>query len=268
MDVAVTRLAPSWPVVARRQFGLLTSRGNAIGLAVALAASEAFMVYDAGRNHYNQMLAVLTPAFVAFPLLCVVGAAWGVMIWQNEAPSRRGYHWAMPVRRDQHDLLRVLAGAGVLLAGLAALLGIATIMALAGGYGAQLARLAPGVWLSFFAGPLIAYLLFSALAVATDHPVRWGLLYIAGHIFATEYCARMGVCTPGSRLATVMRTFFGFASAIGGYVRHETNYFWANGRPIGPGPAPLSIAGTVLLGLAAATLLVVFAARSRARHTR
>jgi hypothetical protein len=268
MDVAVTRLAPSWPVVARQQFGLLTSRSNALALAVALAASEALMVFDTGRNHFNQMLSALTPVFVAFQLLCLVGAGWAATVWHNEGPSRRTYHWAMPVRRDEHDLLRVLAGAGVLLAGLSVLAAITTLMALAGGYGPQLARLAPGVWLSYFAGPLIAYLLVSALAVATDHPIRWGLLYIAVHIFAIEYCGHLGVCRNGTLLTTVLRSFFGFTYAIGGYIRHETNFYWANGQPIGPGPAPARMLAMVFLGLAAATILVVLAARARARHTR
>lgn len=98
-------------------------------------------------------------------------------VWRNEAPSRRGYLWALPVARSRNTLARLLGGwtwvmlvsAGLMLWTLGA-----TLVANGGlDNGVAAPHGQPWMWLLPFTGATVAYLLGSAIVLATDHPWRW-----------------------------------------------------------------------------------------------
>ena len=123
--------------------------------------------------------------------LAIWGLVWPFRVWRDEPPSRRGYHWAMPVDRRRHDLLRVAAGAiwlGVVAVGVAA---AAVVAAVAAGHAGRLGALPIPVWLSLFTAPLILYLAASIPAVRTERPALWtwgavGVLPIVASLGATR----------------------------------------------------------------------------------
>ena len=98
---------------------------------------------------------------------------WPFRVWRAEKPQRRGYHWAMPVDRRTHDLLRVGAGLALLpvVTAIFALLavGVAWIFgntAVFPGWGGLF-------WVTLFASPPVIYLLVSIPAVGSRHPSAW-----------------------------------------------------------------------------------------------
>lgn len=120
----------------------------------------------------------------------LLGGAWGLGVWSGEAPSARVYHRMLPVGRRRHDLLRVLAGLGWLLAMLAVvyLVGATRLattdfvpqrMAQAGGPWQEV----PGrYWLNLLIAPLTTYLAVSAFAVAVERPGLWMVLTLGAAV--------------------------------------------------------------------------------------
>ena len=98
---------------------------------------------------------------------------WPFRVWREEKPQRRGYHWAMPVDRRTHDLLRVGAG----LALLPVFVGLFVILAV--GTAAVFGNTAgfPGwgglFWLDLLAAPPLVYLLVSIPVVGSRHAAAW-----------------------------------------------------------------------------------------------
>jgi hypothetical protein len=107
----------------------------------------------------------------------IAGAAWPLITWNAEAPSRRGYHWSLPVARLPHDLARVAAGALYLLVGIAALAAACVGLAISDGSLAELRAVPRILWLSFFTAPLLTYLLVSPIALWNEYRItRYALI--------------------------------------------------------------------------------------------
>lgn len=95
----------------------------------------------------------------ALAALSIWAVFWPNRVWRNAGGQGRSYHWAFPVDRRLHDLLRVAAGA-IWLLPLGGTMLVATVpVALAFGHGAELAQIPVSAWFAFFAGPLLLYLL-------------------------------------------------------------------------------------------------------------
>ena len=98
---------------------------------------------------------------------------WPYRVWREERPQSRGYHWAMPVDRRLHDLVRT----GVGLALLPLLTGVFTLLAVATaaifGHTGIFTGWGPLFWLALFAAPPLVYLLVSIPAVGSRHPALW-----------------------------------------------------------------------------------------------
>jgi hypothetical protein len=101
----------------------------------------------------------------------VAGAAWPLITWNAEAPSRRAYHWSLPVNRLSHDLARVAAGALYLLVGVVALAVACTALSLSDGSFAELRSVPAILWLSFFTAPVLTYLLVSPIALWNEYRI-------------------------------------------------------------------------------------------------
>ncbi|HEU4561901.1 MAG TPA: hypothetical protein VFS20_29010 [Longimicrobium sp.] len=104
-------------------------------------------------------------------------------VWRNEAPSRRGYLWALPVDRSRNTLARLLGGwSWVMLVAAALMLwSLGATLAANGGLGNDLAAPHGEPWMLLlpFTGATVAYLIGSTVVLATDYPWRW----TAGGIF-------------------------------------------------------------------------------------
>ncbi len=123
---------------------------------------------------------------------------WPFRVWRGENPQGRGYHWAMPVGRRTHDLLRVGAGLALLPVLTAILAIVAVATAAAFGHTAVFPGWGVLFWVNLFAGPPLIYLLVSIPVVGSRHPSAWlwgtlgagvalvSLLHAAGLIRLTE----------------------------------------------------------------------------------
>lgn len=104
--------------------------------------------------------------------LIFVGGAAAMLVWVYDSPRNRRYHWAMPVRREVHDVMRVLAGAIWLV--------VAIAMVCAVGWFAEDRVIrdqwlidVPLYWLGLFLVPLLTYLLTTIAALLTGKPALW-----------------------------------------------------------------------------------------------
>ena len=98
-------------------------------------------------------------------------------IWRSEDPSRRTYHWTMPIARAPHTLLKMLAGWVWLMAAVAVYMGYHAVQFLLlahtpGAVGAE-AHLLAWQWAIPYVAATVVYLLSSLVVIASDHPWRW-----------------------------------------------------------------------------------------------
>lgn len=193
------RPAAELGAVARAQLRLVAGRpkrGVAIGLALALAqivALAAFGIVFGIHITIGQEETVVqfsrvadfqeeleypldegaTAVLVAFACQLICGLFWPFHVWREETPGRRGYHWAMPVDRRTHDLVRVAVGALGLAAIGALLYGAALATALASGHAAGLGQFSLPFWLCLALAPLVPYAYASILTVRCQDPGAW-----------------------------------------------------------------------------------------------
>ncbi len=172
-----------WLAVTRQQIIVIGSAPHKIMLVfIGLAILQLFTSVNM-RLDLPDFRANASGLLVVYLLSLFAAQLWAVSVWHQEGPSRRGYHWTLPVDRTRHDLLRVLAGAIWMIMVLLMLLAVGALIApLFGGARLDTGLLDP-VLLGFVSGPLIVYLLCSAAALRSDHPGRW--------IFATPAASLM-----------------------------------------------------------------------------
>lgn len=154
--------------------------------------------------------------------LAVWGFFWPFRVWRGEVPSRRGYHWAMPVDRMTHDLLRVAGGAVSLLVLEFSVISVALVTSALAGHTTQFAELTPFFWFSAFAAPTVLYLFVSAALVRAEHPAGWvwGVLGGIFLVWTLVEVTGLGFTTAAFRPLFVGR--FGLVSALVGPVWRET----------------------------------------------
>ncbi|GLC26975.1 hypothetical protein [Roseisolibacter agri] len=132
-------------------------------------------------------------------LLGLVGALMPIAVWARDERFGPGFLWTLPVDRRRHALIKVLAGWLWLMGGVALLALWMLVLAVASGgrvlpletlqvlggpapvAGAldpaalRTVQWAPGpvIWAVPFTAATVSYLLASALALGTRHPLRW-----------------------------------------------------------------------------------------------
>ena len=111
--------------------------------------------------------------FVALISACFFAGLFPLSTWSSEPPSKRDYHWSLPVDHRKHDLLRAAAGA-VVTVGFALVLYLAAIVSgLISSSLSGLAQLTPLAWLCLLVGPLVPYALGTTFAIRGEHPTAW-----------------------------------------------------------------------------------------------
>jgi hypothetical protein len=170
-----TRL-PAVTTVARAQIVLLVRMKYAAAI-IGLALAQLFIVHvlvDAvpdGKPLHHEI----------YYALVGYGAVAAALMWASEPPANRRYHWAMPVARERHDVLRVIAGAVWLIVAIAAFAATAWITEGAAVREHWLNN-APLYWLGMFLIAVLIYLLCSIAALLVARPLLWlagaGLLIV------------------------------------------------------------------------------------------
>ena len=175
--VARASRAPTLSRVFRQQMKLMQQAGvSTMGMLVLGGAAVLFVGMD------PQLFRLAFPADYLPLMAILLGAiAWPPLVWRGQGPLRRSYHRAMPVDQLTHDLLKVAAGAIALMVGVAiVLLPLLVAAGMSPVLSGLLTRPSWLVWLNFFTGPLIIYLLVSCVPMLTDHPLEWLVGLIAG----------------------------------------------------------------------------------------
>lgn len=253
--------------VVLAQTFLLALAGRVIALGITFDGEGVEVALGASIDHLARGVTSLPVDEGTAALLFAAGAAlaWGLFLpfhlWRGEVPSRRGYHWTMPVAHRQHDLLRVAAGAVWLLAIVAALLATAVATAALAGHGGGLGALSAWVWPSVLLGPLVPYLAVSVALVRAEHPAAWvwGTLGVGFMLWTVATAARIEPIRALLRYGVAGS--LGLLRALAGPVLGETV------APFSTGPQWL-LAWLAWTALSGACLWVVAHGRSRRRSYR
>jgi hypothetical protein len=176
------RPRPGWRTVTLQQLRVIASASHKLLIALVVLAVLHIVTAVNVRVDVSGFRGALSGLTLVYYLALPVAQFWAISVWYREGPARREYHWAMPVDRTQHDLLRVLAGAIWLVGVLVGLLLIDFAIApLLGRSTTGLEPLAM-VLTGFITGPLTVYLLCSAAALRSDHPGRWVFIAPLGYL--------------------------------------------------------------------------------------
>lgn len=253
MEASLAQLTAPPSRVIRQQVSLLASPGTLGSLVVALVGVQALAGADLmATPPFNNRV----PVFDVYPFLVIFGALWPAIVWHGEGPSRRLYHWALPVARAEHDIFRVVAGGFWLTLGLVSVEMFQVALVVLTGQGSSIAHLSLGTWINYVSGPVTMYLLVSALAIATDHPLRWMVGWVFGVAVGVSSC-RGSTCS-NSVVITALRHFFGLSDVLAPYISPEVY----QRRGVTPGPGALML---ILSGLSVGAAAVYGAAKLRSR---
>jgi hypothetical protein len=217
---------PEWQTVAKEQVGTvgLALRKEIWLFFIALAAFAALIIWSAIRGMHGQGSQQGSLAFGPSGVVPMVLLALFIpfSVWRGEDPSRRSYHWTMPVARGPHTLTKVLAGWIWVMAALVVYLLFifalgAVVRQITGRYVAS-ESLPAWEWVLAFTSTTIAYLLGSIAVVASDHPWRWLIGICTAYGLAIWLFKSLGLFALVQRLLDVVVGRYGLSSAIFGNV--------------------------------------------------
>ena len=177
--------APRWRTVAGEQINtvrvllrragllILAIYGATIAVSITVAITARNEVRAGNLAHAN---IAYTPVSSALIVLIAFLLPFGV--WQDEDPSRRSYHWMMPVARHTHALTRVFAGwvwlmAATILYLLVLIVTVIIAERITGEPQSYGPTFAAWEWLVPFTVGTIAYMFVSAAAVGSRQPIAW-----------------------------------------------------------------------------------------------
>ena len=222
--------APRWWAVAREQVrvvGLLLRGAGLVLLTVssALVAFSVFQVVSEASSAPSGPHAVTNFTFT--PEVSVVMAFLSLiiplMVWRDEDPLQRGYHWVMPVSRRAHALARVFAGwVWSMVATLALLLSIVLLTVVVERMTGQPQRYHADFhaweWLVPFTSATICYLFASAAAVGTRRPLIWIFGVIAIYAGSILVLLERGMTEQAISVMTVWGGYLGGRAATWGVI--------------------------------------------------
>jgi hypothetical protein len=186
-----------------------------VGVLVISNAVRMMQLHPSGGFHmgfsYNASGAI--PIFL-LALLVPFG------VWRAEDPSRRAYHWSMPVARGPHTIIKLLSGwAWMMIATAVYLLFIillATVISMITGEPNQIGAASGWEWVAAFTAATIAYLLTSIFVIGSDHAWRWiGGLLIGYWVLLGAFNA-FGMSYLSNIIATIFRGQYGLSAALFG----------------------------------------------------
>lgn len=221
---------PARDVVVREQ---ISSVGIALRTAIALfvGALVLFAVLGIGgairaAGNPNMHMEASYGAGSAIPMaLVAIFLPFGV--WRGEDPSRRAYHWAMPVGRGLHTLIKLLSGWVWLMAATVVfvvfIIGVGAVMEYITASQVRVAEIPLWEWAVPFTAATVAYLLSSVVVLASDHPWAWIGGVGIGYIIAIALLKELNMNAAAHALRSVTEGYYGLAAAM--FANLETSHF-------------------------------------------
>lgn len=121
----------------------------------------------------------------------MLGVMMGLLIWREEPPKSRYYHWTLPVDASVHDTARIVAGLAWLASGLALYLGLGFAITALHDVPLYMDRAGAMTILGTATSGLLGYTFVAAISTAFNRPVETivgGLiLIVCGGILADSY---------------------------------------------------------------------------------
>src|SRR5665213_335684 len=194
--------------------------GALLVLAILIFASTIRMVHmhpsSGGRSGFVYGAAGAVPIF-AMAFLIPFG------VWRSEDPSRRAYHWTMPVARGPHTIVKFLCGWAWLMIATSVYLifvvGLAVGISLITGDPNRVAAGAGWEWILAFTATTLGYLLTSIPVIGSDHAWRWiGGLFLAFWVLI-GVSASFGLPDMSIALRSIWDGSYGLKAAVFGLER-------------------------------------------------
>ncbi|HEV2643770.1 MAG TPA: hypothetical protein VGT98_13735 [Candidatus Elarobacter sp.] len=210
--------APARSTVFREQLRsvFLALRGETMLFTGALAVLTTLVVIAVLRStpspHERMGLSYGLGATVPVALMALL-IPFGV--WRTEDPSRREYHWAMPVARGPHTLLKLVCGWLWMMSAVALYIVWIVLVDLLihaiRGYSGGMEWAAAWQWLVPFTAATITYLIASIAVIASDHPWRWILGSTVGFYVLVGFLRALNMTDAMRALLTLVDGFYGLA---------------------------------------------------------
>ncbi|HEY5085789.1 MAG TPA: hypothetical protein VII66_00385 [Gemmatimonadaceae bacterium] len=160
-------------------------------------------------------------------------------VWRAEDPSRRAYHWSMPVARGPHTIAKFLSGwAWVMIASAVYLLFIillATVLSTISGEANTLGNTPAWEWIVAFTSTTLAYFLISIPVIASDHAWQWIVGLYVGYWVLIGFLTSFGLPEASRLLRTIGGGTYGLdAATFGGgtYVHGLSMSNWLIAMPL------------------------------------
>jgi len=216
------------------QLVIMASYGYLLGISVSMGDGSPTVVRF-GRITDLGVDEGVGAVIFAFGAALLWAAFWPNRVARDSKTSGRAYHWALPVDRRRHDLLRTAAGALWLVPLRLLLPLIAVLVATLFGHGDQLTRFPVLVWVAFLLGPQLVYLLTSIPSLmAGKRQLLWpglalgalgalfGMLGVVGehHLFREAFVGPFGL------LRAIAGPFFEVPSSDGGLIAELAREPW------------------------------------------
>ena len=216
--------APAWSVVAREQLravglALRVEILLVLGLLVALLVISVLTAIRAANDpHMN--VGFMYGAAASIPT-SILALFFPFTVWRSEEPSRRDYHWSMPVGRVEHTLTKITMGWAFLMVLVAAyvvfLLGLWGSAVFVAGEPVRVSA-AWWEWMVPFTAATVAYLLTSALVVGTDHPWRWIVGIAVAFLFVFALLSAVDLDATRDAFTGLLAGSYGLNAAVFGQV--------------------------------------------------
>jgi hypothetical protein len=139
-----------------------------------------FALHDIGMEAYTHLM--MNEA--AAGLGAIAAMCWAIMVWRDEGPRHREYHWSLPVDTSMHDAARAAGGLVWLVAGVTWYLILGMLLFAAHGVYAQASASFSvlGV-VSLYCTALMGYLFALCFSTTLDHAGEWLLGVVMSTFF-------------------------------------------------------------------------------------
>jgi hypothetical protein len=229
MSTQVVHPTPRWQAIVREQFRAvgIAIRPEATLLSVLIVALSIIALTAMFRQRQNVSFD-LTPEML-FPAIFLSFLV-PLSIWKSEEPSRRSYHWSMPLDRSVHTLAKSTSGwAWLMIAMLTFVLWGLLIALVTGGRGQPIAA---WTWIHPFVAATIAYLLASTIVLSSDHPWRWLAGIVFGFVLLNGILQGSQLHEAAAALRSVWEGSWGLELALTGSIEVPTEVTLQDGRTI------------------------------------
>jgi hypothetical protein len=148
-------------------------------------------------------------------------------VWRAEDPSRRAYHWSMPVARGPHTIFKLLSGwLWMMIATVVYLIFVvilATLISIITKDPITLGSAPAWEWVVAFTAPTLAYLLTSIAVIGSDHAWRWIGGLLISYWVLVGVLGSFGMSELSVALRSISDGAYGLNAALFGSVRNASN---------------------------------------------